>query len=81
MIENRHKWFKPKRVGWGLTPTTWQGWAYTMGWVGIMIVPQLMILKMRRPLIGFIWISAAVTALCIDTWFILRRIRREAGRR
>ena len=22
-------WFRPKTFGWGLTPITWQGWAYT----------------------------------------------------
>jgi hypothetical protein len=24
-------WFKPKRYGYGATPTTWQGWALTVG--------------------------------------------------
>lgn len=23
-------WFGPKRVGWGLRPQTWQGWAITL---------------------------------------------------
>lgn len=24
-------WFGPKRIGWGLRPQTWQGWAITIG--------------------------------------------------
>jgi membrane protein YdbS with pleckstrin-like domain len=24
-------WFRPKRFGYGATPTTWQGWALTLG--------------------------------------------------
>jgi uncharacterized membrane protein YbhN (UPF0104 family) len=23
-------WFKPKRFGWGATPCTWQGWAFSL---------------------------------------------------
>jgi hypothetical protein len=22
-------WFRPKRIGWGWTPQTWQGWGIT----------------------------------------------------
>ena len=81
MIAERHKWFKPKRVGWGITPIAWQGWVYTAAWVGGMLVPQLLILRMRRPIIGLIWISAVTTALCVDSWFILRRLKKDAARK
>ena len=30
-------WFKPKRYGYGATPTTWQGWALTLGTVAVMV--------------------------------------------
>jgi hypothetical protein len=30
-------WFKPKRYGYGATPTTWQGWAVTLGTVAVMV--------------------------------------------
>lgn len=23
-------WFRPKRVGWGATPSSWQGWLFTV---------------------------------------------------
>ncbi len=27
------KWFKAKKYGWGWYPSTWQGWAITVGFV------------------------------------------------
>jgi hypothetical protein len=32
------EWFAPKRYGLGATPVTWQGWALTLGFVGILIL-------------------------------------------
>ena len=37
-------WFRPKTFGWGLTPITWQGWAYTGGWVGLLVAPFSLLL-------------------------------------
>jgi hypothetical protein len=34
-------WFRPKRYGYGATPTTWQGWALTMGTVAVMLAVSL----------------------------------------
>jgi hypothetical protein len=34
-------WFKPKRYGYGATPTTWQGWAVTLGAVALMVAVSL----------------------------------------
>lgn len=28
-------WFKPKRYGFGAAPSSWQGWALTIGYVAI----------------------------------------------
>jgi hypothetical protein len=31
-------WFGPKRhVGWGWTPTSWQGWAFTAVWTVVVV--------------------------------------------
>jgi hypothetical protein len=30
-------WFRPKQYGYGATPTTWQGWALTLGTVAVMV--------------------------------------------
>jgi hypothetical protein len=34
-------WFKPKRYGYGATPTTWQGWALTLGTVAVMVAVSI----------------------------------------
>lgn len=34
-------WFKPKRYGYGATPVTWQGWAFTIGTVLAMLAASL----------------------------------------
>lgn len=32
------KWFKPKTVGAGFTPATWQGWLVTVGPILIILI-------------------------------------------
>jgi len=31
-------WFKPKRIGYGLTPITWQGWCVTFLLIAVLSV-------------------------------------------
>lgn len=33
----RRAWFGPKRIGWGVRPQTWQGWAVTALFVIIVV--------------------------------------------
>ena len=30
-------WFTPKRYGYGATPLTWQGWAFTVGTIAVIL--------------------------------------------
>ncbi len=30
-------WFKPKRYGFGATPSNWKGWALTLGFIAVII--------------------------------------------
>lgn len=78
MIENRENWFRPKRVGLGIQPITLKGWMYTLGWTAAIIVPSIFILKIRKPVFGLIWLSAATAAFTVDVWLILRRLRIRA---
>ncbi|MGO8683331.1 MAG: hypothetical protein ACLQUT_01925 [Thermoleophilia bacterium] len=34
----RSAWFGRKRIGWGLRPVSWQGWAVTGGYVAVVVV-------------------------------------------
>ena len=51
-------WFKPKRYGYGATPTTWQGWAVTLGTVAAMVAVSLF-LRLTEP---HYWALAALIA-------------------
>jgi hypothetical protein len=31
------KWFKPRRYGYGGTPTTWQGWVVVLGYAFLVV--------------------------------------------
>lgn len=43
MNANRTYWFGPKRIGFGFSPNTWQGWTATGVYVLLMFaLPQLM---------------------------------------
>jgi|TARA_B100002003_G_C13913195_1_gene444343 hypothetical protein len=30
-------WFKPKSYGYGATPTTWEGWAFTAAFIAVVL--------------------------------------------
>jgi len=50
-------WFRPKRYGYGATPTTWQGWTVTIAIV-LAIVAVSLVLQLTEDL----WAVAAVLA-------------------
>lgn len=39
----RKPWFGSKRIGWGITPQTWQGWVITLGGAAVIILVGLFI--------------------------------------
>lgn len=38
---SRRPWFGPKRVGWGISPQTWQGWVLTAAFLAVAIAITL----------------------------------------
>ena len=69
------QWFRPKTIGWGLVPITWQGWLYTGAWTGTMVLPFLLLLGRHQPLEAMAWMTLTTGALICDVWQILRAIR------
>jgi hypothetical protein len=69
------QWFRPKTIGWGLVPITWQGWLYTGGWGGAIALPFLTLVARHQPLEAMIWMALSIGALACDVWQILRAIR------
>ncbi len=48
-----HPWFGPKRIGWGWTPITWQGWLLTAVFIAaVMAVPMLPGIRYRFALVS-----------------------------
>jgi uncharacterized membrane protein YhhN len=73
-------WFKPKRYGYGSTPTTWQGWTLTLGIVAAMVVVSLYL----RLIEHHDWALAALIAfdvLALGTLFVVARRKTEGGLR
>jgi len=69
------QWFRPKTIGWGLVPVTWQGWGYAAGWGGAIALPFLVLLERHQPLEATAWMALSVGALTFDVWQILHAIR------
>ncbi len=68
----RQEWFRPKRIGWGLVPITWQGWFYSAGWMGGIMLPFLLLAGRHQPTEASIWLAVACGLLAFDVRQILR---------
>ena len=69
-------WFKPKRYGYGATPTTWQGWALTVGFAAAVFALILATIGFEREgrtageyTILFVGVAILIAAL----WIISKR--------
>ena len=67
-------WFRPKTYGYGATPTTWQGWAVTIGSVIVIAAAALLILSYRGQSPAAWIIFFAFEALVLAAlWIVCRR--------
>lgn len=69
------KWFSQRKYsGWGLTPNSWQGWAY-IGFIALplIFVDQLPINEQFKTVFLFIWGLVFV----VDFIDIMRKIKRD----
>ncbi|HQH21618.1 MAG TPA: hypothetical protein PLJ89_05920 [Thermoleophilia bacterium] len=53
-------WFRPRRHGWGLTPSSWQGWALTLGYIVAALVLGLTIAESQPWIFRTLFVSATV---------------------
>jgi hypothetical protein len=60
------EWFRPKAIGWGLVPTSWQGWGYTTGWASAIAAPFLLLVSREQPLEALAWLGIGISALAWD---------------
>jgi hypothetical protein len=53
------EWFGEKRVAWHFQPVCWQGWAYTLAWLCVLILPILCLLATSRVPEALVWLMIA----------------------
>jgi hypothetical protein len=58
-------WFKPKRYGYGTVPTSWQGWASTLGFAGLVAAT---VVATELKLLSLTW--CVVTVLVVTVGFL-----------
>ena len=71
-------WFRPKRYGYGATPTTWQGWTVILATVAAMVAVSVYLQLTER----HFWALAALIAfdaLALGTLFVVSRRKTEGG--
>jgi hypothetical protein len=58
-------WFGPKRrVGWGWTPISWQGWAVTAAWT-VVVVGVSLVLAMRQQILAMLLFEVVAIVLLL----------------
>ncbi len=69
------EWFREKTVGWGLTPITWQGWAYALIWMAVIVAPFLGLLALRGGPEAALWLIGSLAFVVWDVRKILQQKR------
>ncbi len=63
---NKKIWFKKKRYGWGWTPSSWEGWVATLGYMAVLFFSAW---KVKAGEMGFGVIFILTTCLFMYTTY------------
>ncbi|MEQ8784874.1 MAG: hypothetical protein RIC55_01185 [Pirellulaceae bacterium] len=67
------QWFRPSRGAKGIVPATWQGWAYTAAWGGVVAFPAAALAANVGLFQSLIWLAASG-----GMWFVdVMQVRRD----
>jgi hypothetical protein len=72
-------WFRPRRYGYGATPTTWEGWAVTIA-VAVIVIGSIVAMNLlvdRSDLVA--WLVWAAIIAAMTYWFVQFSRRRTDG--
>ena len=70
---NRY-WFKPKALGYGATPVTWEGWALSLGYLLLVLVWTLGLIGSEpKLLLWAFWFALLAAATAALTWLAKRK--------
>jgi hypothetical protein len=62
------KWFKPRRFGYGATPTNWKGWAFVGAYVLLVfVVVGLLVAETAPAWLGLVIVAALTAVLVVIT--------------
>lgn len=73
-------WFRAKATRWGLHPITWQGWAYSLGWIGVIAAPFAALVSRHQVPEALIWLTASLGTFAWDVRGIRRELQPATGR-
>ena len=62
-------WFRPKRYGWGATPTNWKGWLATEVFVVLVLTVNLELAR-EMPLVNY---GIFAVLLALFAWFVWKK--------
>jgi len=72
-------WFRPKRYGYGATPTTWEGWAVTIA-VAVVLAGSILAMNLWVVRSNFVvWLVWAALIAAMTFWFAQLSRRRTDG--
>ena len=71
------EWFHEKTSGWGLYPVAWQGWAYTVVWASVLVLPFLLLLNRSQLPEAGAWLAVSMGALIWDVKKIINTMHYE----
>lgn len=75
-------WFREKKAGWGLTPSTVLGWVYTTSWLAAIVSPfAFLFLALERVPEAFIWLAASLGVMTWDVRGIKKQIQAKIRRK
>ncbi len=61
-------WFGPKRhAGWGWTPTSWQGWAFTAAWTIVVVAVTVALVAAGQFPLMILFEAVALAVLLLVT--------------
>src|SRR5688572_12082933 len=74
------EWFREKTRGWGLQPTKWQGWLYSLAWMTALGMPFVGLIARRQVPEALVWLTVISGLMAWDVRGIRGSIRATAGR-
>lgn len=72
-VFGKPEWFRPKSIGWGLTPVKWQGRIFAAGWSAAILFPFIYLISHSLLPEAFAWVVLSLAALIREVTQILNQ--------